>query len=56
MEKIKSKAETLFKNTDKMMKELGVRDMPFLDDLSKIIDDKIVLAHAKAQLTVLKKF
>ena len=56
MEKIKSKSETLFKNTDKMMKELGVRDMPFLDDLSKIIDDKIVLAHAKAQLTVLKKF
>ena len=28
----------------------------FLDDLSKIIDDKIVLAHAKARLDVLKKF
>ena len=56
MEKIKSKAETLFKDTDKMMKELGVKNIPFLDDLSKIIDDKIVLAHAKARLDVLKKF
>jgi len=56
MEKIKSKSETLFKDTDKMMKELGVKNIPYLDDLSKIIDDKIVLAHAKAQLAVLKKF
>jgi hypothetical protein len=56
MEKIKSKSETLFKDTDKMMKELGVKNIPYLDDLSKIINDKIVLAHAKAQLAVLKKF
>jgi len=56
MEKIKSKAETLFKDTNKLMKELGVRDVPYIDDLEKIIDDKIVLAHAKARLDVLKKF
>ena len=56
MEKIKSKAETLFKDTNKLIKELGVRDVPYIDDLEKIIDDKIVLAHAKARLDVLKKF
>jgi hypothetical protein len=56
MEKIKSKAETLFKDTNKLVKELGVRDVPFIDDLEKIINDKIVLAHAKARLDVLKKF
>jgi len=56
MEKIRSKSEKLFKDTDKMVKELGLRDVPYLDDLSKILDDKIVLAHAKAQLAVLKKF
>ena len=58
MNKIKTKSESLYKETIKLMKELGIKagDFPQIKDLNKILDDKIVLAHAKSSLKELKKF
>jgi len=57
MDKIQDEAESLYKKTDKTIRELGVsRDTAgLLTDLRKITDDKIVKAHAKTMIKSLQK-